>query len=69
MSDLRTIRDQAGLTRLQAAALLRVSNRTYEGWEAGKGARFAYLSCVCRLLAILTGQEAVRVRSDTTPPT
>ena len=67
MHDLRTLRAAAGLSQSAAARLLRIPTRTLQGYEAGRtpkqAAREAWL------LAILTGQEAVTVRSDTTPPT
>lgn len=55
MSDLRTLRTTAGLSQSQAAALLRVSVRTLQDWEAGQGSTARSLAM--RLLAILTRQE------------
>lgn len=55
--DLRSTRSAAGLTQAQAAALLGVSLRTLEGWEAGRGG--TALTLATRLLRILTGQERV----------
>lgn len=63
MNDLRTIRTRADLSRQEAAQVLGVSLRTLEGWEAGKASHSAYMACVCRLLAILTGQERVIVHT------
>ncbi len=53
--DLRTIRDQAGLSQSEAAALLRVSVRTLQDWEGGQASTARGLAV--RLLAILTRQE------------
>lgn len=53
--DLRTIRDQAGLSQSEAAALLRVSVRTLQDWEGGQASTARDLAV--RLLAILTRQE------------
>ena len=64
-TDLRTIRQQAGLTQSQAARLLGVPLRTLEGWESGRGG--TALALATRLLRILTGQEQVP-RSPSAPP-
>lgn len=68
MSDLRTIRTRADLSRHEAAQILGISVRTLEGWESGKASHAAYMACVCRLLAILTGQERVIVTTCTRSP-
>ena len=69
MRDLRTVRNDAKLSRREAAEILGISVRTLEGWESGKASHAAYMACVCRLLAILTGQERVIVTTCIrTPP-
>jgi DNA-binding transcriptional regulator YiaG len=64
MTDLRTLRQSAGLTQAQAAALLETNLRTYEGWEAGRGGKGRVLAGW--LLSILTRQDrtAATARPD-----
>lgn len=66
-ADLRTIRTRAELSQSEAAALLRISVRTLQDWEAGQGSTARELAA--RLLAILTRQERVpRWARPITPP-
>ena len=59
VSDLRTIRAAADLSQSEAAALLGVSVRTLQDWEAGQASTARGLAV--RLLAILTRQERLPV--------
>lgn len=67
MTDLRTVRTAAGLSQSEAAALLGVSVRTLQDWEAGQASTARELAV--RLLALLTRQERLPVwRRPVMPP-